>query len=96
MHKHIDACRSLGPISNASASLRTRQVLCGGPLEAERQFRRIVGYRHIAELVIAIERDARRAATGRQSPTVTAVHSDTAASDTHTDTHVESSVTAMV
>jgi len=67
-----------------------------GMLEAERQFRRIVGYRHLAELVIAIERHALRAATGRQSLTVTAVHTDTPASDTHTDTHEDASVAVIV
>jgi putative transposase len=68
-----------------------------GMLEAERQFRRIVGYRHLAELVIAIERHAARAATDRQSLTAAAVHTDTpAASDSHTDTQVGASVTVMV
>ena len=35
-----------------------------GVLEAERQFRRIIGSRHLAELVIAIERHALRPVTG--------------------------------
>jgi hypothetical protein len=29
----------------------------GGMLEAERQFRRIIGYRDLAKLAVAIERD---------------------------------------
>jgi putative transposase len=38
-----------------------------GMLEAERQFRKIIGYKHLAALALAVERDvtARRAATSR-------------------------------
>jgi hypothetical protein len=36
-------------------------------LEAERQFRRIIGYRDLAELVIAIERQVLRATTPTSS-----------------------------
>ena len=55
-----------------------------GMLEAERQFRRIVGYRHLGELVIAIERHALRVASERRSVTVT--HTDTVVGDACTDT----------
>ena len=34
-----------------------RIVSCAGMLEAERQFRRIIGYRDLARLAVAIERD---------------------------------------
>jgi putative transposase len=34
-----------------------RRWTAAGMLEAERQFRRIVGYRQLAKLAIAIERD---------------------------------------
>ena len=34
-----------------------------GMLEAERQFRKIIGYRDLAKLAVAIERDARHAPT---------------------------------
>src|SRR5439155_14828629 len=54
-----------------------------GMLEAERQFRRIIGYRHLADLVIAIERHALRAATGHQPVIVTDSNADTMAGDTH-------------
>jgi hypothetical protein len=49
----------------------------GGMLEAEAQFRRIIGYRHLAALALAVERDvaAGRTATSRSatpsSPTTT-------------------------
>ena len=45
-----------------------------GMLQAEQQFRRIVGYRDLAKLVIAIERQAAR--TALPSPT-TATHTQT-------------------
>jgi hypothetical protein len=45
--------------------MRKRRT-AAGMLEAEPQFRRIVGYRHLAELVIAIERHALRNATERR------------------------------
>jgi hypothetical protein len=32
-----------------------------GMLEAERQFRKIIGYRHLARLAVAVERDVTRA-----------------------------------
>jgi hypothetical protein len=40
-----------------------------GMLEAERQFRKITGYKHLAALALAVERDvaAARAATNRSS-----------------------------
>ena len=42
-----------------------------GMLEAERQFRKIIGYRDLATLVIAIERDhnRRRHAEAARAPT---------------------------
>jgi transposase-like protein len=69
-----------------------------GMLEAERQFRRIVGYRHLAELVIAIERHALRAATSHQSVTVTVTdsHTDTTEGDTHDHTAESTSLTVTV
>ena len=42
-----------------------------GMLVAEQQFRRIIGYRDLAKLVIAIERDAARTA---QRPSTTVTH----------------------
>ena len=46
-----------------------------GMLEAERQFRKIIGYKHLAALALAVEADvaARRAATSRSiaAPTTT-------------------------
>ncbi len=46
-----------------------------GMLEAERQFRRTIGYRHLAALSVAIERDVdrRREPTTAPSPTEEAV-----------------------
>ena len=40
-----------------------------GMLEAERQFRKIIGYKHLAHLALAVERDvaAGRAATTRST-----------------------------
>ncbi|MGH7459293.1 MAG: IS256 family transposase, partial [Longimicrobiaceae bacterium] len=38
-----------------------------GMLEAERQFRRIIGYRHLADLAVAVEREVRTAS--QPSPT---------------------------
>ena len=40
-----------------------------GMLEAERQFRKIIGYKHLAALALAVERDvvAARAATSRSA-----------------------------
>ena len=40
-----------------------------GMLEAEHQFRKIIGYKHLAALAISVERDiaARRAATSRST-----------------------------
>ena len=50
-----------------------------GMLEAERQFRRIIGYRHLATLVIAIERHALLSKTDRPgSETVAQCHSSVA------------------
>jgi len=40
-----------------------------GMLEAERQFRRIIGYRDLAKLAVAIERDLNRQATVDHTPT---------------------------
>ncbi len=42
-----------------------------GMLEAERQFRKIIGYQHLARLALAVERDvtAQRAATTLPTPT---------------------------
>ena len=61
-------------------------------LEAERQFRRIVGYRHLADLVIAIERHALRSDTNHQLVTVT----DTTATDTHTHPTEKAALTVTV
>ncbi len=46
-----------------------------GMLEAERQFRKIVGYQHLARLAVAVERDviAQRAATLTPDPATTLV-----------------------
>ena len=40
-------------------------------LEAERQFRKIIGYQHLARLAVAVERDlaAQRAAVTMPTPT---------------------------
>ena len=40
-----------------------------GMLEAERQFRKIIGYKHLAQLALAVERDvaAGRVATSRST-----------------------------
>jgi len=59
-----------------------------GMLEAEQQFRRIVGYRHLAELVIAVERHALSAAIEHQPVTDTDTHTDTSMPKTHTDISV--------
>jgi hypothetical protein len=42
-----------------------------GMLEAERQFRKIIGYKHLARLAVAVERDlaAQRAAVTMPTPT---------------------------
>ncbi len=42
-----------------------------GMLEAERQFRKIIGYQHLARLAVAVERDlaAQRATTTTTLPT---------------------------
>jgi hypothetical protein len=44
-----------------------------GMLEAERQFRKIIGYQHLARLALAVERDvtAQRAAVTTSTPTET-------------------------
>jgi hypothetical protein len=44
-----------------------------GMLEAERQFRKIIGYKHLAQLALAVERDiaAARAVTSRSTTTPT-------------------------
>jgi putative transposase len=39
-----------------------------GMLEAERQFRKVIGYRDLAKLAVAIERDLARASTRVQTP----------------------------
>ncbi|MDP9400504.1 MAG: hypothetical protein M3P39_06075, partial [Actinomycetota bacterium] len=46
-----------------------------GMLEAERQFRKIVGYQHLARLAVAVERDviAQRAAPLTPDPATTLV-----------------------
>ncbi len=41
-------------------------------LEAERKFRRIIGYRHLANLAVAVEREVRAASL--PSPTRKEVH----------------------
>ena len=45
-------------------------------LVAEQQFRRIIGYRDLAKLVIAIERHAARAALPSPAPSVTVSHTE--------------------
>jgi putative transposase len=53
--------------SSGEMALRWTAV---GMLEAERQFRKIIGYRDLATLVIAIEREPdRRQATAARTPT---------------------------
>jgi len=47
-----------------------------GMLVAEQQFRRIIGYRDLAKLVIAIERHAARAALPSPAPSVTVSHTE--------------------
>ena len=65
-----------------------------GMLEAERQFRRIIGYRHLADLVIAIERHALRMAAEHQP--VTDTQSDTLVTNTHTATTEKPTLTVTV
>jgi putative transposase len=67
-----------------------------GMLEAERQFRRIVGYRHLADLVIAIERHALRSATDHRLVTDTATDTATHTVTTDTDTHTRPTATASL
>jgi hypothetical protein len=40
-------------------------------LEAERQFRRVIGYRDLAKLAVAVEREVAVAPTSTASPTAT-------------------------
>ncbi len=40
-------------------------------LEAERQFRKIIGYKHLARLAVAVERDVTRERTNLTIPTPT-------------------------
>jgi len=69
-----------------------------GMLEAEWQFRRIIGYRRLAELVIAIERHALRTATEHKP--VTGIQGDTRSdigtSDTYTDMTQKTHLTVTV
>jgi putative transposase len=65
-----------------------------GMLEAERQFRRIIGYRHLAELVIAIERHALRTAAAHKP--VTDSQTDTSVTDTHREMSKKASLTVTV
>ena len=44
-----------------------------GMLEAERQFRKIIGYKHLAKLAVAAERDV---TTHRAAPTVPTTPTD--------------------
>ena len=44
-----------------------------GMLEAERQFRRVIGYRDLAKLAVAVERDV----TARHAAHTTATETDT-------------------
>jgi putative transposase len=50
-----------------------------GMLEAERQFRRIIGYRDLATLAVAVERDLDR----HRQPTITHTPTEEAATLTH-------------
>jgi putative transposase len=50
-----------------------------GMLEAERQFRRIMGYRHLAPLVIAIERHTLLSKTDKPDSEQAAQHHSSAA-----------------
>ena len=43
--------------------------IAAGMLEAERQFRRIIGYRDLARLAVAIEHDLSRQSQPAQTPT---------------------------
>jgi putative transposase len=65
-----------------------------GMLEAEQQFRRIIGYRHLADLVIAIERHALR--TGAMHQPVADTESDTLLDDIRTDTTDKPTLTLTV
>lgn len=47
------------------ADMRKRWT-AAGMLVAEQQFRRIIGYRHLAQLVIAVERHALRVAAAKE------------------------------
>jgi hypothetical protein len=44
----------------------------GGLFEAERQFRRVIGYKQLAELAIAVERDMRGKETTEEATTLVA------------------------
>src|SRR5215208_908474 len=59
----------------------------GGMLEAERQFRKIIGYKHLAHLALAVERDV---AAGRAATT----HSTTPPNDTTTTTETAATLAA--
>ena len=58
-----------------------------GMLEAERQFRKIIGYKHLAQLALAVERDV---AAGRAATT----HSTTPPNDTTTATEPAATLAA--
>ena len=60
-----------------------------GMLEAERQFRKIIGYKHLAALAIAVEADvaAERATTSRSTTTPTDPTTPTKPAATLTATH---------
>jgi len=47
-----------------------RHGAAAGMLEAERQFRKIIGYRHLAKLAVAIERDLTPTPTTKQVDTL--------------------------
>jgi hypothetical protein len=70
---YVRADCDLWPISACSEATSAR--LTSKQLVAEQQFRRIIGYRHLAELVIAIER---RAALIGHPPDTTVTHTQVA------------------
>ena len=51
-----------------------------GMLEAERQFRKVIGYKHLARLAVAVERDVARERASVTAPTTTTEPAATLAS----------------
>ena len=55
--------RSAGNVKRWQSGEMCLRPTAAGMLEAERQFRRVVGYRDLAKLAVAVEREVARAAT---------------------------------